>query len=105
MEYLVVIDGHSAVGGWLLQNHNKIGGSSAMLQQGGQAHPVIIATDLDMATAPGFVQMIHVRNPGAPDPLPRRLVVPAAVMLGAWPAEPPASQQPAQQDKHSSSLH
>lgn len=105
MEYLVAIDGRSPYGSFLLSLKNKIGGASAWLELMSESHPVIVATDLDWTKLPAFVRMTHIRNPGAPDPQPRELVVPSSCVLAVLPKEPPATEQPAAQQTPPTSLH
>lgn len=106
MDYFVGIHAASPVGALMIELFGKIGGASAHMEAGGIKHPVIIARDIEWALAPGFVRMTHIRNPGAPDPMPREIVVPSGAVLAAIPVEAaPAGPQHAAQQTPPTSLH
>jgi hypothetical protein len=101
MEYLVILDVDSPIGMFLLSLKGKVGGATDVMALPNRVHPYIIARDLDWSKLPAFVRMTHLRNPGAEDPQPRELVVPAQAVLGVVPHEPP---KPGGQEK-TGSLH
>lgn len=105
VDYVVVLDAASAIGMFLLMLKGKIGGASDVMQLPGKAHPYILAKDLDWSKLPTFVAMTHIQNPGADDPRPRELVVPATTVLVVLPVERPAGPQPAEQSQPQGALH
>jgi len=106
MEFLVVLDKDSAIGAWMLTVRGKIGGATGVMDIAANVvHPYVIASALDWTKLPAFVGLTHLQNPGADDPRPKELVVPAAVVLAVTPWEKPASQPPDVQQLQPSPLH
>lgn len=106
MDYLLVLNGESAAGLNFLQLTRQIGGASGIWKCGAINHPALVCTNLDWST-PGFVKLVHLRNPTAPDKMGRELVVRAedVVLVQELDLTAPANQQPAAQNEPPSSLH
>ena len=105
MKYLVAIDVETPAGALLMSLKGKIGGASSTMDVAGKSHPVIFASQMDWSKLPAFVGMTQIQNPGAPDPMPRELVVPSAAVAVLAETAPAGTQPPSAQQSPASSLH